>query len=664
MAVFGRLDVYFPDGRIETYPLEGDTISIGRAEGNTIALDTETISRYHFSITNKDNVIQLTDLDSANGTYIDGTPLQSNEPYLLDDIEEIQIGHLRIIYHPGSDSPTIPIAPTDDSTQPTDLGFRVSLERSEFDVWPASSSSVEIAITNSTQEDTQFQVVATGLPDTWAKINRPQLLIDGLDTSYVLLNVKPTRRTDLPPKKYLVAIKVSPVDEPEKFIELALTVNLKGFSGFGVALSPENIGTEDELHLYLLNQGNEPLALTVSGQDKSGTLAFDLPTGTVQLAAGQRSQIKGKVQPQKRPLIGKAVVQPFALVVKAQTNSAYVAAVPGKVRIEPSLSTWMLASIGGIVASILLVALVLLSQTPDPKIDTFSISETQVAQGTPIALNWEASDVQSFDIEINGQVAVSNLSGEATAYTLDTTDYDNEINIALVAKNGDQRVKTQGDVDIYVPVTVIDVSIQPDEIKRYMIQSVVVSWELNGSVVTRLSVSETFSGNPPLEPDYEAIDSETLTGIPLGDFTITLFAEDEIGTTYEEVITVTTINPECTPKDNDVVLYAGPDTLFSQVGVAPNQLPVVVSGYDESGQWIRAELPSGTQGWGYGESFACPEDINQNTLQPIPASDLPPLPSLTPTLPNTPTSIPTQTLIPSPTNTPSASPAPTQTPRS
>ena len=70
MAVFGRFDVYFPDGRVETYSLEGDTVSVGRAEGNTIALDTDTISRYHFSVTNKDGVVNLTDLDSANGTYL------------------------------------------------------------------------------------------------------------------------------------------------------------------------------------------------------------------------------------------------------------------------------------------------------------------------------------------------------------------------------------------------------------------------------------------------------------------------------------------------------------------------------------------------------------------------------------------------------------------
>ena len=257
MAVFGRFDVYFPDGRVETYSLEGETVSVGRAEGNTIALDTDTISRYHFSVTNKDGIVNLTDLDSANGTYIDGTQLNSNDPYLLDDVEEIQIGHLRIIYHPGSDSPTMPVAPIDDSTQPSDFGFRLQLEMSQVDVWPASSSSVEIAVTNSLTEEAQYQIAVTGLPDGWAKVNRPIMMIDGLDTTYVLLNIKPARRSDIPPQDYPVAIRVSPIDEPDKFIQLDLTVSLKAFGGFGVALSPETIGSDDELHLYMLNQGNE-----------------------------------------------------------------------------------------------------------------------------------------------------------------------------------------------------------------------------------------------------------------------------------------------------------------------------------------------------------------------------------------------------------------------
>src|SRR5262245_10661467 len=73
--VYGRLYVFWPDGMLKTYPLSEPNVSVGRSSGNTIMLDTGTISRYHFTITNQDGQVILTDLDSVNGTYVDGVKL-------------------------------------------------------------------------------------------------------------------------------------------------------------------------------------------------------------------------------------------------------------------------------------------------------------------------------------------------------------------------------------------------------------------------------------------------------------------------------------------------------------------------------------------------------------------------------------------------------------
>ena len=51
MAAYGRIDVYWPDGPIESYPLEKPIVAIGRSSGNDIMLDTTAISRYHLTVT-------------------------------------------------------------------------------------------------------------------------------------------------------------------------------------------------------------------------------------------------------------------------------------------------------------------------------------------------------------------------------------------------------------------------------------------------------------------------------------------------------------------------------------------------------------------------------------------------------------------------------------
>ena len=56
-------------------------VSVGREEGNFIQLNDERVSRYHLKIHENDGVILLTDLQSTNGTKVNG--------------EVVQVWHLR-----------------------------------------------------------------------------------------------------------------------------------------------------------------------------------------------------------------------------------------------------------------------------------------------------------------------------------------------------------------------------------------------------------------------------------------------------------------------------------------------------------------------------------------------------------------------------------------
>lgn len=70
------------------YPLK-DTVSIGRADSNTIALKDAKISRQHSQIQQHGDKYVLVDLNSSNGTYVNG---QRIEEYVLQNNDEIQIG--------------------------------------------------------------------------------------------------------------------------------------------------------------------------------------------------------------------------------------------------------------------------------------------------------------------------------------------------------------------------------------------------------------------------------------------------------------------------------------------------------------------------------------------------------------------------------------------
>src|SRR6188472_3875640 len=51
-------------------------ITIGREEGNTIQLNDERVSRFHVKIQEDQNKIVITDLESTNGTKVNGEDIQ------------------------------------------------------------------------------------------------------------------------------------------------------------------------------------------------------------------------------------------------------------------------------------------------------------------------------------------------------------------------------------------------------------------------------------------------------------------------------------------------------------------------------------------------------------------------------------------------------------
>lgn len=62
--------------RGRTFPNLAPPISIGREEGNTIQLNDERVSRFHLKIQEDHEKLVLTDLESTNGTKVNGEDIQ------------------------------------------------------------------------------------------------------------------------------------------------------------------------------------------------------------------------------------------------------------------------------------------------------------------------------------------------------------------------------------------------------------------------------------------------------------------------------------------------------------------------------------------------------------------------------------------------------------
>jgi hypothetical protein len=107
--------------------VEGPVLLMGRDETCDLVIDDRQVSRYHASISIEQDRHVLRDLDSKNGTFVNGRQIE--EPYTLQDGDEIQIAYCCKLTFVGADA-TAPVILDDE-----EAGLRLDPESKR--VWVA-----------------------------------------------------------------------------------------------------------------------------------------------------------------------------------------------------------------------------------------------------------------------------------------------------------------------------------------------------------------------------------------------------------------------------------------------------------------------------------------------------------------------------------------------
>jgi len=102
-------------------------VTIGREEGNTIRLNDERISRYHLKLQEDNDKVVVTDLESTNGTKVNGEDIQVR---ILRDGDMIAVGRSLLLVgsHTDIDRRIAEVAarlPASDQARAHDMGKRL-----------------------------------------------------------------------------------------------------------------------------------------------------------------------------------------------------------------------------------------------------------------------------------------------------------------------------------------------------------------------------------------------------------------------------------------------------------------------------------------------------------------------------------------------------------
>ena len=87
------------------FPLMGDCTVLGRQYDATICLTGKAISRQHAQIVLRDSQFLLEDLDSSNGTFLNGIRLKPRAPVPISDHDSLQIGSYVFALRQTPDAP-------------------------------------------------------------------------------------------------------------------------------------------------------------------------------------------------------------------------------------------------------------------------------------------------------------------------------------------------------------------------------------------------------------------------------------------------------------------------------------------------------------------------------------------------------------------------------
>lgn len=109
------------------FPIDRDSIAIGRAPDNDLVLNDPLVSRHHARLTQKGNRYILRDLDSRDGTYVNGEKLAPAVPRDLQPGDCMSIGDRELRFYIESESPATQITPDDAATVVSQLPENVGM---------------------------------------------------------------------------------------------------------------------------------------------------------------------------------------------------------------------------------------------------------------------------------------------------------------------------------------------------------------------------------------------------------------------------------------------------------------------------------------------------------------------------------------------------------
>ena len=338
--------------------LTKDILFIGNSYNSDILLPGKGVGERHAYIKCTSLGWQVVDLDSHNGTFLDGVRLLPKVSEFWENSRTIMIGPYTLSRHEANDPVVTGMTwdalgeDMDESLATADalagsysdglLG--ITLLPPQLEVEPGTQGVVQISLTNQSIRLEHFQLQVEGLVPEWVTLSENDVQLMPGAVGHVLLTITPPAESSVSAGPYSYTLVATPVIEPEAVKRLTGHLRVKSFERLLVDMHPERLHNKGVCQLIIENRGNVPAEVAINGRDPADEVCFLDEPELLTLPSGEVETVDLLVKPVKRSIVGTAQMYPFNVSVTSAAGSEAIKG--GQLDVQPYLPIWLLSVLG------------------------------------------------------------------------------------------------------------------------------------------------------------------------------------------------------------------------------------------------------------------------------------------------------------------------------
>jgi serine/threonine protein kinase/P pilus assembly chaperone PapD len=317
--------VVFPDRATQMVPLGSKELTIGRGADNDVVLDLPGVSRHHARVTSAGGEHRIEDLNSTNGTFLDGMKLLPNIPEPISPGSVLRVSDVMLRLQRGERRKPGEVV---ESTQVEGGVIRTSqvsgrvgiyMEATRLTVAPGGQLVVAMRIYNQGALVDHFDITVDGLPREWVDSLPPPVRLMPGQQQEVQLVVQPPRAASALAGAHTLTIRVSSQVDPAEVAELEAVVIVGAYRQFTVDVRPRRQSgiRQAAFRVLVTNGGNEEITVQLEAIGSEGVTRFAFDRDEAVVAAGGEEEVQLTVS-SATPLIGESIrPHPFTILARA-----------------------------------------------------------------------------------------------------------------------------------------------------------------------------------------------------------------------------------------------------------------------------------------------------------------------------------------------------------